>query len=30
MSGGCLNYFAFTFVETLATISKEKKWGKNK
>lgn len=30
MSGGSLNYFAFTFEEPLATISREIKWGKNK
>ena len=30
MSGGSMNYFAFTFDEPLAIISKEIKWGKNK
>lgn len=30
MSGGSLNYFAFTFDEPVTTISKEIKWGKNK
>ena len=30
MSGGSLNYFAFTFEEPLATISKEAKWKKIK